>query len=395
MSEECLKILAVPAGLCLLILALEDAINTIVLARRTRHIFRIARLYYKTTWGPFAALARRIRAPLYREGFLGVYGPVSLLLLLALWTVSMVLGFALLQWAAGMHTQERGPSFPNAVYWSATTLFSLTNGGPANAASKAISVFEAGLGIGILGLVVGYLPILYQSFSGRETTISMLDARAGSPPTAAGLIDSAPMSRQHLEQELARWERWATQLLENQLSFPMLSYFRSQHSNQSWLTALVAITDFASLASLTAKNDLRRQAALTFAIGCHVMVDIAAEFGLQADAKRAETEVRLSDRQFQTLRDSLSKRAGLFDGGMLERVKLDQRCKMYQAHAIALSNYFLMSLPTWVPDEANRRNWNAPLSERDETPFAVSDPFSRQQEEQGVRDSSSRPAPSE
>ena len=43
---------------------------------------------------------------------------------------------------------------------------------------------EAGIGLGLLAIVIGYLPIIYQAFSRRETSIVLLDARAGSPPTA-------------------------------------------------------------------------------------------------------------------------------------------------------------------------------------------------------------------
>jgi hypothetical protein len=69
--------------------------------------------------------------------------------------------------------------------------------------------------------------------------------------------------------------------LENQLSFPMLAYFRSHHANQAWLTALVAITDVAAIVSVVAMGDLRRQAELTFAMGCHILADITVEFGLE------------------------------------------------------------------------------------------------------------------
>jgi len=189
------------------------------------------------------------------------------------------------------------------------------------------------------------------------------------------------MSSGQLERELAQWEKWEAHLLENQLSFPMLAYFRSQHPNQSWLTALVAITDCSSLVSLTAKDDLKRQADLTFAMACHILADTAVEFGLGAQVKKAAGHSRLSDDQYGKLRARLSRQANSPGLRGLDKRQFDRFLNMYQPHAIALSNYFSMSLPKWIADDATRENWRVPISERDETPFAVSDPFSESEEE--------------
>src|SRR5437879_1440837 len=107
---------------------------------------------------------------------------------------------------------------------------------------RTLVVVEAGLGFGFLALLVSYLPVLYQAFSRREASISMLDARAGSPPSAAqALIRAAEGSQcDALEPFLREWERWSAEVLESHLSYPVLSYYRSQHDNQSWLAALTA-----------------------------------------------------------------------------------------------------------------------------------------------------------
>ena len=98
-------------------------------------------------------------------------------------------------------------------------------------------------------MVISYLPVLYQAFSGREVTISLLDARAGSPPTAAQLLIRLARGRNlaALGRFLEEWERWAAQVLESHVSFPMLSYYRSQHDNQSWLAALTVVLDSSAL----------------------------------------------------------------------------------------------------------------------------------------------------
>src|SRR4029079_15612863 len=105
------------------------------------------------------------------------------------------------------------------------------------------------MGMGFLALVISYLPVMYQSFSRRETVISLLDARAGSPAAAVELL------RRHahvhaigeLGELLNNWERWAAEVLEGHISYPVLLYFRSQHDNQSWLATLTTILDTCAL----------------------------------------------------------------------------------------------------------------------------------------------------
>jgi hypothetical protein len=350
-----------------------DAFNTLVLARRTRHVFRIARLYYQLTWRPFAGLARRIRSPLRRESVLGIYGPMSLLLLIVLWGVGLALAFGLLEWSVGMRSSGITSTFQHDLYSSSRALVTLNDGDPENAASQFLSVCEGGLGLAFLGLVVGYLPVLYQSFARRELVISLLDARAGSPPSAGGLLTSTPFEADGIIQQLERWESWMAQLLENQISFPMLGYFRSQHSNQAWLTALVAIVDYATVIAMASEGSLKLQADLTAAMGRHVLSDVVVIFGLEQSCENQPSS-RLSGRAEQ-LRSILAQRPGVFNLRNVSGTSLSERVAGYESQAGALSSYFLMSLPAAIPDGAVRKDWRVGISDRDETPFAVSDPF--------------------
>jgi hypothetical protein len=350
-----------------------DAFNTLVLARRTRHVFRIARLYYQITWNPFAALARKIESPLRRESFLGIFGPMSLLLLIGLWGLGLVLSFGLLQWSVRMQSSGLAPTFAHNLYLSARTLVTLNDGDPRNTASQFLSVCEGGLGLTFLGLVVGYLPVLYRSFAKRELVISLLDARAGSPPSAGGLLATTSFEADRVIQHLEKWEAWMAQLLESQISFPMLGYFRSQHSNQSWLTALVAMVDYAIVIGIASNGSLRLQANLTAAMGRHVLSDLVVLFGLEHSCERKSSS-RLSERREQ-LRGNLLQRPAIFDISKFPGTSLEKKASDYEPQARALSAYFLMSLPAATPDRAVRDDWRVGVSNRDEAPFAVSDPF--------------------
>ena len=139
---------------------------------------------------------------------------------------------------------------------------------------------ESATGFGFLALVIGYLPTLLQAFSRRDANVTLLDARAGSPPTAVELLrrHASAHGREALHELLRDWERWSAELLESHLSYPVLCYFRSQHDNQNWLAALTTILDTCALAIVGMENVPRRQAQLTFAVARHAVVDLAQIF---------------------------------------------------------------------------------------------------------------------
>src|SRR5438132_2102758 len=248
-----MRIFAVIAGIAIVAGILLDAFETIVLPRRITRTFRLTSWFYRNTWVPWARGARRIKSPARREAVLGYFGPLSLIFLLVLWAAGLIFGFALLQYGAGEHFRlsEEPITFGVLVYHSGETFFTLGYGDiiPNSGLARALAVLEAGLGFGFLGVVIGYLPTIYSSFSRREIEISLLDARAGSPPSATELLARFGNGPQQavLDQIFKDWERWAAEVLESHLSYPALSFFRSQHNNQSWLGALITILDGSAL----------------------------------------------------------------------------------------------------------------------------------------------------
>ena len=246
-----MTVIAAVCALALIVGVLWDAFETIILPRRVRRRLRLTSVIYRLTWTPWALLGRRLRRG--REGALSLYGPLALLFLLAVWAVILIIGFAVLQWALGSRllSPSGSISFGTDLYMSGTTFFTLGLGDvvPISPLSRAVTVLESGTGFAFLALVIGYLPILYQAFSRREVAISLLDARAGSPPTAAELLrrNAERGSVAALMSLLSDWEHWSAELLESHLSYPSLGYFRSQHEDQSWLASLTAILDVCAL----------------------------------------------------------------------------------------------------------------------------------------------------
>jgi len=353
-------------GLVLLLAVLWDAFETVILPRRVSRRFRLARLFYRTTWAPWRAAAR-IFPPRQREAFLAVYGPLSLLLLLGLWATGIVVAFGMLQWAAGSAlTMVAGnPGFASDVYMSGTTFFTLGLGDvvPRTTLAKLLTVVEAGTGFSFLAVVIGYLPVTYQAFSRREGPISLLDARAGSPPTAGELLwrYRADQSGQRLGELLHEWERWAAEVLESHLSYPPLAYFRSQHSNQSWLAALTTILDACALVIVGREGWCERQAELTFAMARHAVVDLAQVFDTPPRTPSVE---RLTRDQLQRLQARLE--AGGLElrrrADLMER--LDNLRRMYEPLVVALAERFAVPLPPWVRETDHPDNWQTSPWER-------------------------------
>src|SRR2546429_42823 len=243
-----------------------DAFEAIVLPRRVTRRLRPARMFYRMTWRVWSAVPRRMRPVGRRETFLSFYGPLSLLVLLAAWAASLITAFAMVQAGIGTRLNVEGDAaFLDHLYLSGETFFTLGLGDvtPMSRAGRAITVIEAGVGFGFLALVIGYLPVLYQSFSRRELNITLLDARAGSPPSAEELLRGFGADHEELTVLLAEWERWAAEVLESHLSYPVLSYYRSQHDNQSWLAALTTVLDASVLVMVGIEGACGRQAGLT------------------------------------------------------------------------------------------------------------------------------------
>jgi hypothetical protein len=350
-------ILPAVAGILIVAGVLWEAFETVVLPRRVTRRWRVTRAYYRSTWVPWRGIARRLASVKQRESFLSIYGPLSLLMLFVLWAAALIVGFGLLFYS-GSGGDSTSPSLATCIYLSGTTLFTLGLGDvtPHTSVERFLAVAESGLGFGFLAMVLSYLPVIYQAFSRRETNIVLLDARAGSPPTAAELLQrhAGPIGLDALQRLLRDWERAAAEILESHISYPVVSYFRSQHNNESWLGALAAILDASALLITGSEGACARQARLTFAMCRHTVADLAQVFSA---APHGMTPKRLSPSDLQRVRESLAK-AGLKlrDTPEVDE-KLDKLRNMYEPYLEALAKYLYVELPPWIVSQAAADNW--------------------------------------
>jgi len=358
-------------GIALIAVSLWDGFESMVLPRRVSRRVRLTTIFYRTTWTPYSAIAKRLASTKRREKFLGVFGPLSLLMLLCVWAICLIVGFAMVQWSFGakLNAPEGVETFGMFLYMSGVTFFTLGFGDvtPHADLGRGLAVLEAGVGFGFLAIVIGYLPVVYGAFSRRETNISLLDARAGSPPTAAELLrrHGQHQGMKELTDLLRDWERWSSELMESHLSYPVLSYYRSQHTNQSWLAAVTTILDTCALVMVGIDGSGPAwQAELTFAMTRHAVVDIAQIFNTSPHPCPKD---RLAPDTLAVLRARLAE-AGvpLREGAEAER-KLTEIRKKYEPYVNALADHMLMTVPPWVLGANTIDNWQSSAWEKKPT----------------------------
>jgi hypothetical protein len=360
-------VLAAIFGIIVLLIILWDAFEVIILPRRVARRLRLSRLFYLTTWTVWSWLARRVHSTRRRERYLSFYGPLSLLFLIVVWAVGMILAFALVQWYLGPPNMH----FSESLYLSGTTFITLGMGIPRTRMERAMVVLEAGTGFGFLALVISYLPVLYQSFAKRETSILLLDARAGSPPTAAELFRRYATGHglAAMDDLLREWEIWSADLLETYISYPVLAYFRSQHDNQSWLAALTAILDVCAVVIAGIDGLAPWQARLTFAMARHTVVDLAQI--VNAPPRTPEPD-RLPAEALAQFKAGLAA-AGIAPCNAAEfDTKLAQARRLYEPYVFALGQRFMLSQTSWMRVSKALDNWRTSAWERSSSGLAQS-----------------------
>lgn len=360
MGDQLMATLMGVAGLVLVVLILWDAFETVVLPRRVVRRVRPARLYFRALWRVWALVALGLRSARRRESYLSLFGPLSLILLLGTWAAALTVGFAFLHLAVGLPVSGSAApgGFGTALYFSGSTLFTLGLGdiAPSSSAARVITVIEAFTGFAFLALVIGYLPVVYQAFSGRETHIAMLDEWAGSPPTAAELLRRLGRWGDvgALEEFFSTWERWAAELLESHISYPVVARFRSQHGNQSWVSALTVVLDTCALVLAGLDGARPRQAWLTFAMARHVAVDLCQVLDMPPHAPALD---RLPPEAVALLRGALAEAGIILSNTDEANRKLADLRRSYEPYVAALADGLLLTLPPWLPVPGAKDNW--------------------------------------
>ena len=292
-----LRIVAAALGAALVVATLASALKTVVVPRGyvswiTRHHFRVMRWVFDRFSGPSRPYEERDRV-------MAVYAPFAMVALPAVWVSLLTVAFTGIFWGAGVHP------FAEAFATSGSSLFTLGFDRPAGSGLVALSFAEAGIGLGLVSLMISYLPTIYGAFSRREALVGMLEVRAGLPPSPSELLTRYMqigwLNRLH-DDLFERWEAWFMDVEESHTSHPSLVFFRSPHPERSWVTAAGCVLDTAALTKSTLDLPPDARADVMLRTGFFALRRISDYFGIEYDPHPSPgAPISVSRREFDLL----------------------------------------------------------------------------------------------
>jgi len=276
------RVLEAAIGVLILAIAFYDVFQSVVLPRPSVGKLRVAPWILRPLWATWRWLGTRDERIDRRENWLGTFGPVGLIALLAFWALSSILGYALILDSIPGEIMPSPADFWTSLYFSAGTLLPLSYGEivPVGAVARVVVLSESATGVGLIALVISLLFSLYGSFQRREELVVTLDALAGAPPAGLQLLETVASHRMpdELRATFDAWRGWSAAVLESHLAYPILFYFRSSHDNEAWLNSFGAVLDAVALVISSLDGPAEGSARLTLTIGNHLVEDMVWYF---------------------------------------------------------------------------------------------------------------------
>lgn len=351
-------------GILLIALSLQDAFEVVLIPRRIQRQLRFTRSFFRVTWAVWSRAAVLFPAGSRREDFVGVFGPLSMVLLFSLWATCLIGGFACVQWTLQDQAAGHAIPFVSEVFMSGDAFFTLGYGDivPRTHFARLLIILEAGTGFGFIALTVSYLPVLYQHFSQRDMHLIQLDIRAGSPASAEALLSwyvRVGGGLPALNAWLVSWEAWATEIIESHSSYPMLAFYRSQHSPHSWIASTGVVLDLSSFLVANLDEDCGVHVVTSFRAALRVLHEVCLSLGIRPGETRVQ---RLPPDVLQGIRTRLAQAGLKLTDADTAKADMEALRNAYEPMLVALSRYLLLPLPPWtlpymsdVPAPALRR----------------------------------------
>ncbi|HEU0291686.1 MAG TPA: hypothetical protein VFR47_03070 [Anaerolineales bacterium] len=301
-SETLVQILAFAAGLITVIFTLSSALSTFVLPRSARS--QLNRIVFGLLRRIFEFILHLLKTYERRDAIMAYYAPIAIMLLLPVWYLLVLIGYAAMYWALGI-----GDVFA-ALRLSGSSLFTLGFEISKTPIVTMLVFTEAMVGLMLVGLLIAYLPTMYAAFSRREQVVNMLEVRAGSPPSAAEML-----LRFHRNQGLEKlsdywkiWEAWFADIEESHTTLPALVFFRSPRAENSWVTAAGAVLDAASITLSAVEIPYEVSAALCIRAGFLAFRRIANYFDIPnpQDPHYPENSICVERGEFDSVLDQLA-----------------------------------------------------------------------------------------
>jgi hypothetical protein len=358
-----MEVISLVLGIVLVVAVVWDLFETIVVPRPTPGRFRIGRYVVRGSWRIVRAVGRR-RDGRTHDTLLGLFAPAATLALLIVWLSTMIAGYGLILFALRDQLTPSPSELGTTMYFAASSVLTLGYGDivAAGPAARIVVVVAAASGLGVVALVVTFLFSLYGSYQRREVKVVTLQAAAGAPPSAVALLKTYAMLDlvDRLPDLFAEWERWAAEVLDTHVAYPLLGFFRSSHDNLSWISALGTVLDAASLVTTTIRGVPRGEAELFRRVGEHLLEDITNlgfRAGVVAHAAEAEAAQPGLDRAAFDEACARLARAGY------DLVPADDAWQQFEAARTAYAGrleavaaYWATSANSWLEPEASLRS---------------------------------------
>ncbi len=291
------QVVVAVAGSVLVVWTLLAALRTVVVPRAV--IPSLTRLHFVAIRKVFHRFAGPKRSFESRDATMSLYAPLALVSLPATWVFMVLTGFTAIFWGTGVRPVTE------ALASSGSSLFTLgfvrTRGTP----RIALEFMEAGIGLGLISLMISYLPTIYTAFSRRETLVGMLEVRAGLPPSPAELLTRYTRIGwlDRIDEDVfERWETWFIDIEESHTSQPSLVFFRSPHPERSWITAAGCVLDTAAIVASTLDRPRNASSDIMIRSGFLALRRIADSFQIPYDPDPSPTDpITISRREFDLL----------------------------------------------------------------------------------------------
>jgi len=295
-----LRILAFLAGGIFVLWTLSSAIQSFVVPRSANTF--LTRMVFVYVNKIFQFRMRWAKTYAQRDAIMALFAPITLLVLPLVWIACILIGYSFMYWGAGIDP------FTEAVTLSGSSLLTLGYHINENFGIILMNFTEAAIGLGIVALLISYLPTMYSAFSRREQSVNMLEVRAGSPPWAITMIERLyrieGFGRFHSLWE--EWERWFADIDETHTSLASLVFFRSPRAEHSWITAAGAVLDAAALYSSTLDLPRDPQAELSLRAGYLALRHIADFFRIDYNANpKPDDPISITREEFDAAYDRM------------------------------------------------------------------------------------------
>jgi hypothetical protein len=291
------QVFAAMAGVVLIVWTLGSAVRTVVVPRAlipslTRFHFIALRKFFNLFTRPNRSFERR-------DAALSLYSPIALVTLPGLWVAMILIGFTGIFWGSGIHP------LTEAFATSGSSLFTLGFIRPRGTPRILLEFAEAGIGLGLISLMISYLPTIYGAFSRREALVGMLEVRAGLPPSPAELLTRYMRIGwlERIDEDIfERWESWFVDIEESHTSQPSLVFFRSPHHERSWITAAGCVLDTAAIVASTLDRPHNASCDVMIRSGFLALRRISDSFQIPYDPDPSPSDpITISRREFDLL----------------------------------------------------------------------------------------------